>query len=357
MAQLGYYAHAHGSGHCRYADYFNELAGGTIPVFTSRDFSFAHTRQVIKLASDLVPDAEREKYALPPPRYLHYAPVGYAPIQRRSLTVLNAIRKFKLNIVIVDVSVEIAAFLRSSSVPYVYRRMPGDRSDLAHREAYRGAVGLIAYYPETMEASDTPEWVRDKTTYLGFKPETSTDKAADYSIREWWNIPAGMPIISVVTGFGGAGEVDGSLPRIRRSYPDHFILGLGHFAESSHDFFDKNVGILPDISPYLKQSDIIVGACGSNLVTEALRSGTPFVPIPCTRPHDEQRLIADSLYHQGLCTSIEDFLAGTTPIRMSADKRAEMMQNQYKPYFDRLMAADGWRAALPVSGQLSGVAV
>ncbi len=343
MARLGYYAHAHGSGHCRYADYIGSLLHDKVTVFTSRDFDFAHAQKVIKLPSDILSDDELPIHLVDPPKYLHYAPVGFAPILERSRRVLDVVREHKLDAVLVDVSVEIAALLRVSSVPYLCRRMPGYRTDLAHEEAYRGALGLVAYYPEFMETPGTPHWVRDKTVYLGFKPEPQEATTPIRPLRASLDIPENRTILSVVTGFGGAERVEKVLPEIRRAYPDYFILGIGAFSPESKKFLDHTEGVVTDVRPYLWQSDVVVGACGSNLVTEALRSRTPFVPVPCARPFREQEAIAEALQRAGLCISLKAFLAGEVPVPVGEDRLEKTMTHQYHAYFSRVATAVDWR--------------
>lgn len=343
MARIGYYAHAHGSGHCRYADYIGSLMSNKITVFTSRDFPFTHAQNVVKLASDVMSDDALATHLLDPPNYLHYAPVGYAPILERARQVLNAIHELALDLFIVDVSVEIAALLRVSSVPYLYRRMPGHRTDPAHEEAYRGALGLLAYYPEFMETPGTPLWVRKKTTYLGFKPESRLAPTAAPSLRESRGVAQDQAVLSVITGFGGADAVERALPDLRRAYPSHFIFGVGDFDPQTTPYLDSHEGTVPDIRPYLQQSDVVVGACGSNLVTEALRSRTPLVPIPCARPYREQEAIAEALQQAELCTSLEDYLSGKAPVQVDEIRLKKVMAHQYPAYFNRVTAATDWR--------------
>lgn len=188
--RIGYYAHHHGSGHCRQADklaaWLKRLGHDSgiendnlLTVFTSASegaYSFRHIApsQVVRLA----PEDECSDDILPgragaywQPACLHYSPVGSTDIQSRSLTILEQIAARKIQLMIIDLSVEVALLCRTASIPYLYMRLPGERDDLPHVNAFAGAIGLLAAYPQCIEAPQTPEWIHQKTLYLGFLTE------------------------------------------------------------------------------------------------------------------------------------------------------------------------------------------
>ena len=338
MARLAYYAHYSGSGHCRYADFAASLVPGGMPVFASRAFSFRYARPVI-----MTPDEEfnwdlREHYLITLPHYLHYSPVGLEKVRKRSLQILQGIDELGVELVIVDISAEVAALLRASSIPYVYVRLFGDRRDAAHEEAFRGAMGLIAYFPEALESDITPAWVREKTTYLGFKP---TEQPTEVSKA----IPLPPNSILFIRGFGDARALEEALTQVQRRHPERPLVGVGEFSPQANQLLTTSFGVVDDIQPYLTAAPLVIAACGSNLTAEILRAGRPFVPVPCKRPYAEQTQIAAAVCRAGLGTSLADFLAGTTVSPPQADY---LFTDTYREYFTGLAATDDWRSYLTV---------
>lgn len=178
--RIGYYAHHHGSGHCRQADKLAALLPlelqQQLTVFTSLSadayrFVTITEAQIVRLsAEDERPDnvlaGRAGQYWQP--SSLHYSPVGNTNIQTRSWQILDTIRQRQIDLMIIDVSVEVAMLCRVASVPYLYVRLAGIRDDTPHVNAFTGALGLLAPYPSVLEALMTPDWVRQKRCILIF---------------------------------------------------------------------------------------------------------------------------------------------------------------------------------------------
>ena len=178
--RIGYYAHHHGSGHCRQIDKLAALLPiqkrQQLTVFTSLApeayaFSTIDEQQIVRLYPedehiDDVLKGRAGKYWQP--ASLHYSPIGNADIQKRSHQILNTIVQRDIDLMIIDVSVEVAMLCRTASIPYLYVRLPGLRDDTPHLEAFAGALALLAPYPQAIEAAMTPSWVCQKTVYLDF---------------------------------------------------------------------------------------------------------------------------------------------------------------------------------------------
>lgn len=373
--RIGYYAHHHGSGHCRQADKFAAwlvaLGSGSdnsdnnddvLTVFTSttkEDYSFSHLAgdQVVRLP----PEDERSDEVLPgrvgeywQPSSMHYSPVGNVDIQSRSLTLLQQIATRQIKLMIIDLSVEVALLCRAASIPYLYVRLPGERDDMPHRNAFQGALGLLAAYPECLEAPSTPTWIKQKTLYLGFVADPLVSKskrtkedlikqislhflsssrhklalnnsdlvdssddrishAADFSNDSEVNstlikkLKHRAPIVTVIKGFGGHAQIDAQLALLRQIMPGAFIISLGPIASAVKGFVDIAVQV-DEVMPYLQLSDLLVMSCGLNAISEACQVTTPLVVIPDTRPHREQEMMAEGLIACGRAISFEDLL-------------------------------------------------
>lgn len=77
-------------------------------------------------------------------------------MQTRSWQLLDQIRQRQIDLMIIDVSVEVAMLCRTASVPYLYVRLAGERDDAPHLNAFAGALGLLVPYPRQLEAAATP---------------------------------------------------------------------------------------------------------------------------------------------------------------------------------------------------------
>ena len=324
--RIGYYAHHHGSGHCRQADKLAALLPEPVraqfTVFTSvsaADYSFSNISeaQVVRLA----PEDERADDVLKgragqywQPESLHYSPVGNRDIQARSYQLIQALDARQIDLMIIDVSVEIAMLCRTISMPYLYVRLTGVRDDTPHVEAFAGALAMLAPYPRALEAIDTPAWMPQKSLYLDFigtAPSTEltrsefltllnelTDDATPY--RE------GAPIITVIKGYGGHQAIDARLPTLRELLPDAFIISLGPISDNMRHLVDIATQV-KDVRPFIIHSDALFMACGLNSIAQVYYEQTPLIVQPDARPHDEQVATANALIAQGRALSWDDF--------------------------------------------------
>ncbi|CAM3977507.1 hypothetical protein PSAR109036_02505 [Psychrobacter arenosus] len=343
---IGYYAHYHGSGHCRQADKLANLLSRQSPestaemtVFTSvseEDYTFIHlqAKQVVRLPlehelpDDILPGRAGAYWQ---PDCMHYSPVNNADIKARSLILLEQIAQRQIALMIIDLSVEVALLCRAASIPYLYVRLPGEREDTPHHNAFQGAIGLLAAYPECLESPETPQWVRQKTLYLGFlqTPKTVDIKSKDIKpldtlsksmfieqlrqrhMADRLPQPLEVPIITVIKGYGGHAQIDAALPALRSALPQAFIISLGPIDSDARQWVDLAIE-LSDTQPFLQHSDLLVMACGLNAIAEACQATTittPLLVIPDERPHREQEMMAQGLISCGRAVSLNDFLA------------------------------------------------
>ncbi|OLF39152.1 MULTISPECIES: hypothetical protein [unclassified Psychrobacter] len=353
--RIGYYAHHHGSGHCRQADKLAALLPSELrqqmTVFTSLPvdsyrFDALTATQIVRLsAEDERPDdvlsGRAGKYWQP--SSLHYSPVGNENIQERSWQLLDAIYQRQVDLMIVDVSVEVAMLCRTASVPYLYVRLAGERDDMPHLNAFAGALGLLAPYPKMLEAAATPGWVRQKTLYLDFLPnkaqslpsfdefidklvtlsENDTTKkqlcshsSADEAVYEHdktnpqTNAKTSVKtnIVTVIKGYGGHESIDAKLPELRQLLPDAIIVSLGPINDEIRHCVDIAAHV-DDVTPFIAYSDLLLMACGLNGIAQAYDYATPLVVLPDERPHREQEVMAEALIEQGRALSWAQFIA------------------------------------------------
>jgi len=349
--RIGYYAHHHGSGHCRQADKLAALLPDDVReqliVFTSLEadtyrFTSINEQQIMRL----YPEDERRDDVLTgrageywKPAGLHYSPVGNTDIQRRSHQILDAIHHYDIDLMIIDVSAEIAMLCRVSSVPYLYVRLPGIRDDTAHLETFAGALALLAPYPQSLESTHTAGWVCDKTLYLDFiythntqshtredfidiLTQLDTDKGLSTTVKS--SKPASIyesehtvsqtpvatiqPIVTVIKGYGGHQLIDEKLPELRELLPHALIVSLGPIDDDKRGYVDIS-GQVDDVTPFVNHSDYLIMACGLNAVAQAYHCATPLIVIPDDRPHQEQVVMAQALVAQDKALNWEQFKA------------------------------------------------
>ena len=338
--RIGYYAHHHGSGHCRQADklaallpvnlrkhfiVFTSLAADTYPFTTVAEEQIVRLAPEDERADDVVLGRAGEYWQ---PESLHYSPVGNSDIQTRSWQIISSIEEYKIDLMIVDVSVEVAMLCRVTSVPYLYVRLAGIRDDTPHLNAFAGALALLAPYPRTLEAAETEDWLKQKTLYLDFlagensKPinyddfvaslkNLSADNDANLSlggkIELASNTEQKQKIITLIKGYGGHEAIDAKLPELRVLQPDALIISLGPIADDKRSYVDIATQV-PDVSPFIAHSDLLIIACGLNGIAQAYHNETPLVVLPDQRPHREQEVMAEALIAQGRAMSWQHFV-------------------------------------------------
>ncbi len=338
--RVGYYAHHHGSGHCRQADklaallpvnlrkhfiVFTSLAADAYPFTTVAEEQIVRLAPEDERADDVVLGRAGEYWQ---PESLHYSPVGNSDIQTRSWQIISSIEEYKIDLMIVDVSVEVAMLCRVTSVPYLYVRLAGIRDDTPHLNAFAGALALLAPYPRTLEAAETEDWLKQKTLYLDFlagensKPinyddfvaslkNLSADNDANLSlggkIELASNTEQKQKIITLIKGYGGHEAIDAKLPELRVLQPDALIISLGPIADDKRSYVDIATQV-PDVSPFIAHSDLLIIACGLNGIAQAYHNETPLVVLPDQRPHREQEVMAEALIAQGRAMSWQHFV-------------------------------------------------
>lgn len=192
------------------------------------------------------------------PPELHFAPLGSPGLSRRMATIAAWIAAWRPDLLLVDVSVEVAMLARLCGVRVAYLRQSGARDDPPHRLAYRWAAGLLAPFPEWLEPASTPDEVRAKTGYVG--AITRFDGMARPRAR-------GRPRRAIVLGDVGA-ELHATIAGAARDW--------------------EVIGPRPVDLELLSRCAVVVAPGGANTVAEAAFARCGLVCMPRPRPFDEQ---------------------------------------------------------------------
>lgn len=290
--RVGYYAHHHGRGHAARAAAVLAHVRAPATLFTSLPGPDVPAGVDLVRLPDDAPRSDADRAPAPP---FHYAPVGH-PALRQRMAALAAWAAEGPDVLVVDVSCEVAVLGRLLSLPVVVVRQHGARWDAAHRTAYGLATALLAPFPPSLEELDAPDWIREKTVYAG--------GFSRFDGRPQPPVPDGPPRV-VVLG-GGGGEGPGSDPAwtpadvaaAARAAPGWRWTLLGADASDGPDTLNA-VGWTDDPFPHLAAATVVVASAGHNATMEAAAAGRPLVAIPERRPFGEQRRKAEALARVG----------------------------------------------------------
>ncbi|MGU3293047.1 glycosyltransferase [Williamsia sp. M5A3_1d] len=331
---IGYYAHHHGVGHMTRSASIAGALDEPVTVLSSRRPPPDHPAvDWLDLPLDVPADPLGEVGDPTARGTLHWAPTGVAGLTDRMAAVAAWIDRVRPSAVVVDVSVEIAVFVRLMGIPVVMMAMPGDRTDGPHDLAHRMADRIVAPWSRDVYDPAHLHPFTDKTHHVG-----SISRFAD-RIR----VPAGPPAEPTVLVLGGAGgsAVDAhAVDAAARACPDHRwrFAGPGSWVD--------------DVWPLLTGASVVVTHAGQNAVADVACAGTPAIVIPSERPFGEQNATADALDHAAIAVTTDDWPAPEAWPRLLAEASA------IDPTGWKRLQTDGAaeRAAAVVSGLVAEVA-
>ena len=280
---IGYYVHHQGRGHL------------------TRMLSItAHLDTPVTVLSSLPPPADigaRTWVQLPPDdsgdRFidadaggtLHWVPRHHPGLRARMAAVAAWIGQHDPELVVVDVSVEIATLCRLLGVPTVVMAMRGDRSDRAHLLAYDAADALVAPWAADFPEPGWPGHWYDKTLHTGalsrFAGRPVTERPAT----------AGPRRILVLWGSGGAGLSQAQLDAARSTPDTTWRIADGGLTAA-------------EVWEALRWADVVVTHAGQNAVAEVADARRPAVVVADDRPHGEQQATAAAVSTTGAAIGV-----------------------------------------------------
>lgn len=289
--RVAYYAHHHGSGHLRHALRIAQLNAVDLLVTGTavRRAEALPSTQFVDLPPDVQPDGR--PYA-PSGNFLHYAPTVPA-IRERFDGLQRAWTRFRPDVVVVDVSVEVAVFARLCGYPVIHRRMPGRRTDPAHEAAYTAAAQLVAYYPRAVEDPQHLAAFGERTVYLGMLEPSVPDVASGLGVSSG----SGARTVAVQTSLGGHGTGIADIVHAARCTPDWLwtVLGVTSGSAGPVPANLRLLGVVDNPVHHLRGADVVISAAGHNAVAAAAAANRPTLLIPEPRPFDEQAAFARML--------------------------------------------------------------
>jgi hypothetical protein len=272
--RIGLYVHHHGGGHAARAGAIGRALGergGAVTYLSSLSPELLGPGECVELSLD----TDREPGAGETPAELHFAPLGSGGLASRMARIADWIERSRPDLLLVDVSVEVAMLSRLCGVPFAYLRQSGKRDDPPHRLAYGWAAGLLAPYPEWLEGEGTSEAIRERSAYVG-----------------------------AVTRFDGA-------PRPRPGGRQRRALVLGECGPLTAEIADAAPGwevLGPrqvDLDLLLRCA-VVVAPAGANTVAEVAFARCGLVCLPQPRPFAEQTARGNDLDRHGAAVVLNE---------------------------------------------------
>ncbi|WP_353951691.1 glycosyltransferase [Knoellia sp. S7-12] len=300
--KVGWYVHHHGAGHRTRATVVgSELVarGADVTLLGSvldRASARAGSLSTVLLAMDApLPEGGTESGAdVTVHGRMHWAPLWHSGFRERMTTIARWVQVEEPDVIVVDVSCEVAVMVRLLGIPVVIVAQPGDRRDPAHSAALDAASAVLAPWPSWATeqiwqragaASSTP----------GHPPVVAV---GGITRRAAAGGPPATPGLSLVPSrerprglllTGSEGFDDPQLPEvITKAVPevDWMMAGGGAW--------------LPNIQKHLAGSDIVVTHAGQNAIADVAGWGVPAVVVPQSRPFAEQAHMGDVLGGSGI---------------------------------------------------------
>ncbi|GGE38896.1 hypothetical protein GCM10011360_28300 [Primorskyibacter flagellatus] len=294
---IGYFVHHQGRGHAeRCASLVNALPlAQEVVIFCARDDIFPPLREnvrVVKIPS-LFERSGQERTGLDTvdsPDTVHCAPLGWPGIRRAMATIAAWFDTADPDLMICDVSAEIAQLCRICSVPHVKVLQHGDRGDPGHRAAYDGAVGLLAPFSAALAQPDWTEAMRRKTHFaggLGLRAKAPVKADA----RRRLGMAEDRRVALVLSGGGGNGWTSAPFGIAARALPDWTWITVGAMQTDWHGTEGANLihkGWVETVADHIAAADVVVSSTGNTTCAEVLNNDRPWIVVPEWRYFDEQ---------------------------------------------------------------------
>ena len=224
----------------------------------------------------------------------HWVPRQHAGLRSRMAIIAEWVGRTGPTLMVVDVSVEVAALATLLGVPTVVMAMRGDRSDRPHVMAYDGAYALLAPWAAEFAPDAWPPTWTSKTFHAG--PIGRLPTGADGPRRV-----IDRRRVLVLWGSGGtvdpaAGFTPAQVDAARSAHPEWSWRLAGGTGE--HRVAPGEVGAL------LEWADVVITHGGQNAVAEVAASRTPAVVVADARPHGEQHDTVSILDRAGVAVGV-----------------------------------------------------
>jgi hypothetical protein len=275
---IGYYVHHHGAGHAHRAVAIARQLRTEVTALSSLDAPPEWEGQWLQLPPD-----DEDPFAVDPDArgQLHWVPEHCDGLRERMALISRWIAMASPDLMVIDVSVEVALLARLHGVPVVTMVLPGVREDPPHDLVHGIARRVIAAWPGDVHGllagitEDDP-----RLTHVG--------GFSRFDDRVVQKLPRnGDRRVTLMLGRGGHDVERADIDLARAATPDWTwtVLGPDHWSE--------------DPWAELLASDVVVAHCGQNSIAEIAAARRPAILVPQERPFGEQHAMAALLRQDG----------------------------------------------------------
>jgi hypothetical protein len=276
---IGYYIHHQGRGHTNRALAIAAELDHPVTGLSSQPRPSGWTGDWVELSRD---DDGVDPHGVAAHGRLHWVPLHDAGLRNRMAEISRWIAEARPQVIVVDVSVEVAVLARLFGVPVISVALPGVRADEAHRLGYDISTAIIAAWPQEAEGmvSGLSASARRRLHCVG--------AISRFGSRTVERRPqgAGAPRRVLLLGGAGGSSLDASsLAHARASTPDWHWTVLG----------SRGGRWVDDPWPQICSADVVVTHAGQNALADVAAARRPAIVIPEARPHEEQVTTASVL--------------------------------------------------------------
>lgn len=293
---IGFYVHHEGRGHLDRTRAVIEVLGADRAVVATSSVDAPSVLERVRctvLPGDVPDGSARDHGDVTANGALHWVPERPETAVRRLRALVDWVADTDPALVVVDVSVEVALQLRLIGIPVVVVRLPGRRTDPAHRLGYRVAEALLAPFPESFD-DEVADDVRRRTTYCGHiapsVPSTATPSGAG----------AGPRRVLVVWGQGTPPPTGSDLDAAAAATPGWSWAMVGPPCRGGPSTHVAHLGWHEDLDRLVGRASVVVGSAGDGTIGLVAAAGAGYVALPQPRPFDEQLCAAAHLRRLGL---------------------------------------------------------
>ncbi|WP_341935836.1 hypothetical protein MRBLWO14_001511 [Microbacterium sp. LWO14-1.2] len=276
---IGWYVHHHGWGHVTRMRAIRRHLSEEVTVFSSLPApdSLGDGTTWIRLPADADPvvgpdGVSREAHELGDVTAggaLHWAPIGHPGHRERLAVIADWIARNPVSVFVVDVSVEVTAFVRLLGVPTVVFAQPGDRTDSPHRLGYDVADRIVAPWASgTIDAAELAGRI-DRVRHVG------AISRYDGRDRDGGEDDTARRVLFLSR----------TLDQPELAETADLLTAQGWVVETAGARGDDRVD---DVWPMLCRATVVVSAAGQNGVADLAAAGARAVVLPQDRPFGEQ---------------------------------------------------------------------
>jgi UDP-N-acetylglucosamine:LPS N-acetylglucosamine transferase len=223
---------------------------------------------------------------------LHWVPHHDEGLAARLTSIARWVEQTRPAAIVVDVSVEVALFVRLLGVPVIVMAVPGERTDAPHVLVHQLADHVVAAWPRDLYE---PGWLRPhaaKTTYVG-----GISRFEDRPAPPPDRVNTALPRLLVLGGAGGSEFDQRTVDAVAARCPDFVWATLG-----------LNGGpAVPDPWSDICAADVVVTHGGQGCIADVAAARRPAVVLAQQRPFGEQKATADVLDRHRLAVVVRDW--------------------------------------------------